>query len=79
MPRHSSYIKLSQSALLNNLDFIRRKIGSRPVISSVVKANAFGHGISDFVPMAEACGIPLRWPHGQQAKMIEARPPKPIS
>lgn len=26
-------------------------------LSSVVKANAYGHGISSFVPMAEKCGI----------------------
>lgn len=55
--RHSSRIKLSQSALKTNVNFIRQKVGTRPVISSVVKANAFGHGIAAFVPMAERAGL----------------------
>jgi len=57
MQRHSSRIELSQSALKNNFDFIRSKIGKDTTISSVVKANAYGHGIDTFVPMAEKCGI----------------------
>ena len=55
--RHSSRIKLSRSAVKNNIDFLRRKVGPHPVISSVVKANAFGHGITEFVPLAERAGI----------------------
>ncbi|MEX0780901.1 MAG: alanine racemase [Balneolales bacterium] len=57
MVRHSSRIELSLSALRKNFNFIRKKIGPKPIISSVVKANAFGHGIHEFVPMAETCGI----------------------
>ena len=57
MVRHSSRIALSQSALKNNIDFIRKKVGEKTRISSVVKANAYGHGIAQFVPMAEQCGI----------------------
>ena len=57
MVKHSSRIELSQSAITKNLNFIRRKVGPQPVISSVVKANAFGHGIEQFVPMAERAGI----------------------
>ncbi len=57
MVKHSSRIHLSHSALKQNIRFIREKIGTHPVISSVVKANAFGHGIETFVPMAEKCGI----------------------
>lgn len=57
MHRHSSRIELSRSALQTNLDFIRGKIGNDAVISSVVKANAYGHGIQEFVPLAEQCGI----------------------
>lgn len=55
--RHSSRIELSQSALKTNIGFIRKKVGKGPVISSVVKANAYGHGIEAFVPMAEKAGI----------------------
>ncbi|MEX1062993.1 MAG: alanine racemase [Balneolaceae bacterium] len=57
MVRHSSRIELSQSALKQNINFIRRKTGPGAVISSVVKANAFGHGIGSFVPMAEKAGV----------------------
>lgn len=57
MVKHSSRIQLSQSALKLNFNFIRKKLSSGTQISSVVKANAYGHGIEQFVPMAEKCGI----------------------
>ncbi len=57
MVRHSSRIELSQSALKQNLNFIRKKIGPETIFSSVVKADAFGHGIGTFVPMAEKAGV----------------------
>lgn len=57
MVRHSSRIELSQAALTQNINFIRKKIGPDPIFSSVVKANAFGHGIETFVPMAEKSGL----------------------
>ena len=52
-----SKIYLSLSSLANNLDFIRQQVGDDVLISSVVKGNAYGHGIAQFVPMAEKCGI----------------------
>jgi len=57
MVRHSSRIFLKQSVLKSNFNFIRKKVGDKARISSVVKANAYGHGIETFVPMAEKCGI----------------------
>lgn len=57
MVRHSSRIELSQSALKQNINFIRKKIGPDAILSSVVKADAFGHGIGAFVPMAEKAGV----------------------
>lgn len=57
MHKHVSFIELSKSALKNNYSFLRKKIGASPRISSVVKANAYGHGVAQFVPMAESCGI----------------------
>jgi len=54
--KHSSRIFLKQSALKSNFNFLRKKVGDAR-ISSVVKANAYGHGIETFVPMAEKCGI----------------------
>lgn len=57
MVRHSSRIALSQQALQGNINFLKKQIGSEVRMSSVVKANAYGHGISCYVPMAEKCGI----------------------
>ena len=57
MVRHSSRIELSQSSLKANFNFLRKHVGSDVRISSVVKANAYGHGIAEYVPMAEKCGV----------------------
>ncbi|TVR81575.1 MAG: alanine racemase [Saprospirales bacterium] len=57
MVRHSSRIELSQKALTSNINFVRKKVGRNVRISSVVKANAYGHGIDPFVRMAEKAGI----------------------
>lgn len=57
MVKHSSRIELSQSALKKNYTFLRKKIGRGVRLSSVVKANAYGHGIDPFVQMCEKCGI----------------------
>lgn len=53
----TSEIHLDQSALLNNLKVIRKIIGSEVKFSSVIKGNAYGHGIFEFLPMAEDCGV----------------------
>lgn len=55
--RHSSRVSLSQSALQGNVNFVRQKVGDKPTISATVKANAYGHGIENFVPMLYNCGI----------------------
>jgi alanine racemase len=57
MVKHSSRIELKQSALKTNINFIKKKIGKNAILSSVVKANAYGHGIESFVPMAEKAGV----------------------
>lgn len=57
MVRHSSRIEISQSGLKTNFNFLRKQFGPEVRISSVVKANAYGHGIHTYVPMAEKCGI----------------------
>lgn len=53
----TSQIFLSRSALKHNLDFVRKKIGSKTLLSSVVKGNAYGHGIEPFVAMANDFGV----------------------
>ena len=50
-------ITLDSRALTKNLRFLRKTIGERALFSSVIKGNAYGHGIETFVPMAESCGV----------------------
>lgn len=54
---HSSYIELDFKALKKNIRYLKREIGKSVKFVSVIKGNAYGHGIMDFVPLAEACGI----------------------
>jgi len=53
----SSTITLKKDALRNNIKFLRRVLGPQVRISSVVKANAYGHGIEQIVPLFENVGI----------------------
>ena len=54
---HTSCIELSLSALRKNLRFVRERIGRNVRFTSVIKGNAYGHGIEQFVPLAERCGV----------------------
>ncbi len=53
----SSTIEISESALQNNIDFLKSTLGSSCQLSAVVKGNAYGHGINTYVPLAEKCGV----------------------
>jgi alanine racemase len=52
----TSRIEISRLAYQNNLEFLRKELGNVK-ISSVIKGNAYGHGIKPFVRVAESCGI----------------------
>lgn len=52
-----SHIELSKSAFRQNVKFLKDYIGKDVTFCSVIKGNAYGHGIEQFVPMAEECGI----------------------
>ncbi len=54
---HSSYIEISESALKNNLDYLRNRFGGDVIFSSVIKGNAYGHGIENILPLAEKYGV----------------------
>ena len=54
---NTSRIELSRSALENNIRFVRKIAGKNTKVSTVVKGNAYGHGIDQIVPMAETCGV----------------------
>ena len=56
-PNSSSSIELSRLALENNIDFLRKLVGPDVTISSVLKGNAYGHGIKHMVPELERLGI----------------------
>jgi len=53
----NSHIEINLSALKNNYTFIKDKLGNECELVSVVKGNAYGHGIENFVPAANHCGI----------------------
>ena len=52
-----SYIELSEEALLQNIQFLKSCLRPGVKLSAVVKGNAYGHGISTFMPIAERAGI----------------------
>lgn len=53
----SSQIEISKSAFKHNLRFIKKRMKKGVRLCSVVKGNAYGHGLSEFVCMAMDCGV----------------------
>ena len=53
----NSNIELNQKAYKNNLTFLKKMLGEKVIFSSVVKGNAYGHGIKEFVTMAFENGV----------------------
>lgn len=53
----TSTIELSRKAVKSNIRFLRSIVGDKVKIASVVKSNAYGHGIEEIVPVFEANGI----------------------
>ncbi|MBU0474615.1 MAG: alanine racemase [Bacteroidetes bacterium] len=52
-----SLITLNETAVENNITFLKKKLGEKVKISAVVKANAYGHGIEEIIPVFEKYGI----------------------
>ncbi|MCB2219235.1 MAG: alanine racemase [Bacteroidetes bacterium] len=71
----SSTIEISNSAYLANLSFIRHLIGENVRFSSVVKGNAYGHGVEQIVPIAEKTGVD----HFSVFSSLEARQVKKVA
>ena len=42
---HTSYIEISKSAYRHNIKYLRNIIGKDVRFTSVVKGNAYGHGV----------------------------------
>lgn len=53
----TSRIEIEKAALLQNMAFLKGLIQPQTMISSVVKGNAYGHGIEQYVPLAESVGV----------------------
>lgn len=53
---YPSEIELCKSSYKKNISFLKDYVGRDVLFSSVIKGNAYGHGIRNFVPMAEECG-----------------------
>ncbi|MBR9860055.1 alanine racemase [bacterium] len=53
----TSYIEISKSALEQNLKFLKSLLKPNVKFSSVVKGNAYGHGIDTYVPIAKEFGV----------------------
>lgn len=49
----NSIITLNENSVENNIHFLRKKLGNHIKISAVVKANAYGHGIEQMIPLFE--------------------------
>lgn len=54
---HTSHLEISKSAYRRNIKFLQNQLGAETIISSVVKGNAYGHGIENIIPIAESVGI----------------------
>lgn len=54
---NASIITLREKVVRNNIAFLKENLGDKVRISSVVKANAYGHGIEQIVPLFEREGI----------------------
>jgi len=53
----SSFIEISKSAVKQNISFIRNYLSEGVKLSCVVKGNAYGHGIEEYIPIAENAGV----------------------
>jgi alanine racemase len=53
----TSYIEISKSAYSHNVKYLRKIVGKDVRISSVVKGNAYGHGVDTIIPLAENAKI----------------------
>ncbi len=53
----TSHIEISRSAYKNNIRYLKKIIGKGVLFSSVIKGNAYGHGMEHIIPLAEEAGI----------------------
>ena len=51
-----TWAEVDLSAIGENLNTVRRRVGDRVQVMAVVKANAYGHGVADVAPYLARCG-----------------------
>ncbi len=54
--KSSSYIELNKKMFAKNIRYLQKRIG-KAKFTSVIKGNAYGHSIKQFLPMAESVGV----------------------
>lgn len=54
--KSSSYIELNKKMFSKNVRYLQKRIG-KAKFTSVIKGNAYGHCINNFLPMAESVGV----------------------
>ncbi len=54
--KSTSYIELDRGALRKNVKYLQKRIEPAR-FCSVVKGDAYGHGIEEFLPLVEECGV----------------------
>lgn len=54
---HTSCIEINEAAFRQNIAYLKQKTGPDTRFSSVIKGNAYGHGIETILPIAEASGV----------------------
>lgn len=55
-PQHGTWLEIDAGRLRENLDALRREFAPSR-LCFVIKADAYGHGVSAVVPLAESCGV----------------------
>jgi len=54
---NTSHIEISRSAYKSNIRYLKKIIGPEARISSVIKGNAYGHGVQNILPLGEEAGL----------------------
>lgn len=54
---NTSQIEISRSAFKNNIRYLKELVGKEARISSVIKGNAYGHGVENIIPLGEESGV----------------------
>jgi len=57
MGYENSWVEIDRQALLQNLNTFRKLVGSKTKLMAVVKANAYGHGLSAVSALIEKSGL----------------------